>query len=354
MTSEFQSARHRILQDGWNTTCYQILNPGIRRWHRSNSVVGYVEIGRRRIVAGAPVCPKHELKQTLLEFERESGEVVCYFGAEDRLFQQVAETSHYSFTVLGAQPVWKPQSWCAAVQQDSSLRAQLNRARNKGVQVKEWDALTATEHPALRAILASWLQTRGLPEMHFLVEPDTLGFLLDRRMFIATQEDRPIGFVTLCPIPTRKGWLTEQFVRIPDAPNGTVELMLHTAVEQIASEGAEMMTMGMVPLSQKTPRNPTDPAWLKITVNWVRQHGRRFYNFDGLQYFKDKFHPDHWDPIYVITTERQIQPKTLYAITKAFTRKSPLLSIVQGSWRAIKQEARWLMLGSNSLERHRH
>ncbi len=353
MTTEFQTARQKVLQDGWNTTCYQILNPGIRRWHSSNSVVGYVEHSGRRIVAGAPVCDKSDLDQALREFEAGAKRKVCYFGAEERLYRCSSDRKGYSCTVLGAQPVWSPASWRRAVERDASLRAQLNRAQNKGVRVVEWDAEAATNHATLRSILASWLKTRGLPELHFLVEPDTLGFLEDRRVFVAMQGQVPVGFATLCPIPTRNGWLTEQFVRCPQAPNGTVELMVDTAVRQVGGEGADMVTMGMVPLSRKAAASQTDPGWLRFTMNWVRAHGRRFYNFDGLEWFKNKFHPDSWDPIYAISTESVVTPRTLYAIASAFTRTSPVLALGQGALRALRQEAQWLMLRRNSLERHR-
>ena len=50
-------AREIILKLGWNSTSYQIINPGIQRWFSSKneSVVGYVSGNGRRIVAGAPV-----------------------------------------------------------------------------------------------------------------------------------------------------------------------------------------------------------------------------------------------------------------------------------------------------------
>jgi phosphatidylglycerol lysyltransferase len=340
--SELERARRLVLDHGWNTTCYQILNAGIQRFHLDDAVVGYVRNHRTKIVAGAPVCPEESLPEVLRTFEAASTDSVCYFGAEERVFRYASANGNYSYTVLGAQPVWSPASWIRAVHGDASLRAQLNRARNKAVVVSEWDRTSATDNPALRKVLGQWLSTRGLPEMHFLVEPDTLGFLSDRRVFVAERDGHPVGFTVLCPIPDRSGWLTEQFVRGKGAPNGTVELMVDAAIRQIGAEGAEMVTMGMVPLSRRVPRNPDDPGWLRFTMNRVRAHGRRFYNFDGLEWFKAKFHPDRWDPIYAVSTEPRISVGTLNAIASAFTRIPPWLAIGIGAWRALKQEARWL------------
>lgn len=305
--------------------------------------MGYVRHRNMRIVAGAPVCTESSVPDVLREFESTSKESVCYFGAEERVYRHAVTAGGYSHTVLGAQPVWSPASWIRAVDGDRTLRAQLSRARNKSVTVAEWKEGAATDHPALRTILAQWLSTRGLPEMHFLVEPDTLGFLRDRRVFVAERDGQPVGFTVLCPIPDRNGWLTEQFVRGKDAPNGTVELMVDSAIRQMGREGAEMVTMGMVPLSRYAPRSDTDPRWLRFTMSWVRAHGRRFYNFDGLEWFKDKFHPDRWDPIYAVSTDPSISLRTLNAIASAFTRIPPWLAVTMGAWRAVKQEARWLV-----------
>jgi hypothetical protein len=76
--------------------------------------------------------------------------------------------------------------------------------------------------------LREWLAAKGLPPLHFLVEPDTLSHLFDRRVFAAELGGEVIGFVLLSPVPTRNGWLFEQFVHRPGSPNGTVELMIDT------------------------------------------------------------------------------------------------------------------------------
>src|SRR5207253_10468586 len=118
----------------------------------------------------------------------------------------------YSTVVLGAQPVWNPQTWAETVGKVPSLRQQFNRARNKGVVVEEWPVERANGSPELRRVLEQWLQTRGLPPLHFLVEPETLSLLDGRRVFVASMQAEVVGFLVASPIPVRNGWLTEQFI----------------------------------------------------------------------------------------------------------------------------------------------
>jgi phosphatidylglycerol lysyltransferase len=341
-------ARAIVLRHGWNATAYQILNPGIDLWFSAagDAVVGYVTHAGVRVVAGAPVCEAARLPAVAREFEEEAaarGERVCYFGAGTRLESALREGPRRSTVLLGAQPLWRPASWPGIVQRRSSLRAQLNRARNKGVSVAELDGGAAgTGEGALRRLLGEWLATRGLPPLHFLVEPDTLGALADRRVFVAERGGSPVGFLVASPVPQRRGWLVEQLIRGRGAPNGTNELMVDAAMRALAADGADYVTLGLAPLSRRArvPDFP-HPLWLRAVLAWTRLHGRRFYNFEGLDAFKAKLEPDAWEPLYAISTERRFSPRTLYAIAAAFSEGSPVALVARAILGAARQEMRW-------------
>jgi lysylphosphatidylglycerol synthetase-like protein (DUF2156 family) len=345
--ADLSLTRRLVMRFGWNATSYQIVNPGICRWFSANkdAVVGYVRKAHVRVVAGAPICDQSELLEVIHDWEtqsQQSGDRVCYFGAAGRVEEILSHEGGYSKVVLGAQPVWDPANWEKVIESNSSLRAQLNRARNKGVSVSEWSASEASNNPELQRILKEWLQTRGLPPLHFLVEPQTLSMLQDRRVFVALQSGKPVGFTVLSPVPKRNGWLTEQFPRGKSAPNGTVELLLDFAARTVAREGASYFTMGLVPLSSRVSPTAETPWWLRLILKWVRAHGRRFYNFGGLEWFKNKFEPDYWEPIYAISKEQTFSFRSLYAIAAAFSDGSPLWAVVRGTGRALKQEMKWL------------
>jgi len=342
-----------VLRYGWNATAYQILNPGIEHWFSGSgdAVVGYVRVRGVRVVAGAPVCPGERLAGVAAEFERDAaraGDRTCYFGAGARLETLYGADPASAFVVLGAQPVWDPAGWPEVVARHASLRAQLNRARNKGVRVAEWPAGDTARYPALRRCLAEWLSTRGLPPLHFLVEPNTLDNLADRRLFVAERDGAAVGFLVASPVPARRGWLAEQIVRCGGAPNGTNELMVDAAMRALAAAGSAYVTLGLAPLSRHAPADtvPAErvrhPLWLTFVLGWVRAHGRRFYNFEGLDAFKAKLRPHDWEPIYAISREARFSPRTLYAIAGAFSGGSPVALITRALGRAVVQEVRKL------------
>ena len=341
-------ARELVLEYGWNSTSFQIVNPGIERWfsRAGDAVVGYVVSNGVRVVVGAPVCEKERLADVVNEFEaaaRRKSERVCYFAAETRLESLLSGNAGYSNVLPGAQPVWHPAFWTENVSQHRSLRAQQNRARNKGVSVTEWPIERARSHPQLAACLHQWLDSKGLPPLHFMVESDTLARLENRQVFVAERDEDVMGFVVLSPIARRNGWLFEQFPHRPGAPNGTVELMIDTAMRNLGERGYDYATLGLSPLSKRANiALDKQPFWLRFALGWIRKHGRRFYNFDGLDRFKAKHRPERWEPVFAVSNESQVHLRTLYAIAGAFSGNAPLGMLSSGIAKAARTELRWL------------
>lgn len=345
MASEQPEAAIRalVMRYGWNSLSYQILNPGIQHWIAPEAAVGYVEAGGYRVAAGAPLCATERLLSAVRAFEqdaRRDGLRVCYFGAQDRLLRAIAEDS--TCLRIGAQPVWNPQRWPAILATHAPLRAQLARARNKGVIVER--SSESERRPDLDRCLAAWLDGRGLPPMHFLVEPVILSNLHDRLLFVACQHGSVVGFLIATPIPLRGGWLIEQIVRGRGAPNGVAELLLDTAMRALLDRGAAMVTLGLAPLACRVEDQGAElPLLTRALFGWARAHGRRFYNFHGLETFKAKFQPDAWEPVYVISRESHFSLRTLYAIVGAFAGMSPIRFLSYALWRAGRQEIGWAL-----------
>jgi len=341
-------ARELVLAFGWNSTSFQIVNPGIKRWFSDDgeAVVGYVPAAGFRLVAGAPVCRLDRMPEIVAAFELDAkrcDQKVCYFCAESRLEEATSQSSKHSKFLLGAQPAWNPKDWRRLVENHKSVRAQLNRARNKGVAVTEYSTERASGDDRLDKCLHQWLASKPLPPLHFLVEPETLKRLQNRRIFVAERQDEVVGFVTLSPVAQRQGWLFEQFPHRPGAPNGTVELMIDAAMWAIAADGCDYATLGLAPLSRRAEVEPFhNPLWLDIVLAWLRKHGQRFYNFDGLDAFKAKLKPDVWEPVFAVSNESRVSFQTLYAIASAFSGNAPFRMLSGGLVKAAATEFRWL------------
>jgi phosphatidylglycerol lysyltransferase len=342
--SDWFAARDLVLRYGWNAVSYQILNPGMRLWFSRDrdAVAGYVSFGRVWTVAGAPVCDQARLPNVAAELEAAAGAHgarVVFFGAGTRLEQVYGQQSDRALLRIGAQPAWAPSAWPDIVRNKASLRAQLNRARNKGVEVREWPSERAGKSSVLRDVLREWLETRGLPPLHFLVTPDLLDTLGDRRVFVAERAGDVVGFLVATRIPARNGWLVEQWPRRRSAPNGTTHLLVDAAMRAFDAEGSDYATLGLSPLSEYAGTvGDGQPAWLRIFLHWLRAHGRRLYNFRGLEAFKASARPMAWEPIFAIVPGGRVTPFTLRAIAGAFSDGSPERLLARAVVSAIGRE----------------
>jgi phosphatidylglycerol lysyltransferase len=309
---------------GWNATSYQILNPGFSYWlaPADDAVVGYIERHGVRVVGGAPICAPARFGDVVTAFEHDATAAGCgvaYFAAEVRL-AGFARADHRRVTFpIGAQPVWSPASLLREFATHASLRAQLSRARNKGVITRHVPVVGADLAAALRVPLDEWIHRRALPPLHFLIETETLDDLVDRRVVVAECGGAVVGFLVATPIPARNGWLIEQLVRGARAPNGTAELLLHHATSLLDDENAAMVTLGLAPLARRgTPVVQRAPAWTPILLRRLRAHGRRFFNFEGLEQFKAKFGGSSWEAVYLSMGRGTGTARALVAVTEAF------------------------------------
>ena len=79
-----------------------------------------------------------------------------------------------------------------------------------------------------------------------------------------------------------------------------------------------------------------------MLLAWLRKHGARFYNFDGLDAFKAKLRPEKWEPVFAVSNEPSVSFRTLYAIASAFSGNAPVRMVTGGLGRAVLTEIKYL------------
>lgn len=345
MAPSLATARELVLTYGWNSTVYQILNPGIDHWFTADrsAVVGYTKRGRVLLAAGAPVCAPGRLSETCTSFEsfaRDQGCAVCYVCAGGRMRNLLEHSGRHSLIALGAQPVWDPRDWPGFLRRQATLRRQLNRSRNKAVEVEAFDPARAAQDPAIHALFSEWLRSRPLPPLRFLASPGVLGGCMRDRVFlVAKRHGQLVAFLAASPVPARNGYLVEVLARSQAAPNGTAELLIDAAMRRFALESRGYVTLGLVALARAADceiRN--NPAWVRGLMRFARAHANRFYHFRGLEHFRSKLGPQCWEAMYAISNEHRFSPGTLYAVGSAFSEISPWLAVGIGALRAAGVE----------------
>jgi phosphatidylglycerol lysyltransferase len=149
--------------------------------------------------------------------------------------------------------------------------------------------------------------------MGFLVQVDPLTLLEEHRIYLAEQGERLVGFLTAAPIFTRPGWLLQNLIRAPEAPNGTTELLVDHAMRDAAGQSGEdspMVTLGLAPLAGQVV-----PA-----LRLARSAGSVLFDFEGLRAFKARLRPSRWSPIHLVYPPDQGAVRTTLDVLEAFAR----------------------------------
>ena len=320
-TPAMQHAREIVLRYGSGSFCCRILQAGFEYWfsRKTCAVIGYKKRGRYLVCGGEPACSQKEYREVLFEFElwaRRQGLEVIYFGVE----KAEARPHHrYSSIVLGAEPIWEPSYWNACMEQSAGLRKQLRRATNKGIAIVEIAAGAATARDSMRRTLARWVASRAMPPLGFLadVRPP---FVADEQQVILAglQHGQMVAYITACPIPQVRGYLIDQIVRTPDAPNGTSELLIDAMMCRLHRLGTQFVSLGLVALSTNAPKAPMEASWLGMAQRLARRFGSQWYNFAGLEAFRSRLRPQRWEPLYMIFSRRLTGWEAAYGAASAF------------------------------------
>ena len=343
MDPSLATVRELVLTYGWNSTAYQILNPGIEHWLApgNRAAAGYTRRGRVLLAAGAPVCAPETLRDVCAEFEafgRTQGCRVCYVCAGERMRGALSASAEHSVIALGAQPTWDPRDWPEFLERHASVRRQLRRSRNKAVEVESADPVRDAADPELRAVFEEWLEGRPLPPLRFLAAPDILrAGARDRVLLVARRHGRAVAFLAASPIAARNGYLIELLARSRSAPNGTSELLIDSAMRRFAAERRGYLTLGLVALARAADREMRgNPLWLRAIMRFARAHANRFYHFRGLEHFRTKLAPRGWEPVYAISNEKRFSARTLYSMAAAFSGMPPWLAIGIGAAKSVR------------------
>ncbi len=295
---------------GWNATSFQILDTGFEYWFDGDDAcVAYVDTGGAWVVAGAPITELSRLEAVAANFAaaaRRHQRRCLFFAVEPRL----ASATTLSLLHIGEQPLWDASKWSATIQRTASVRQQLARARHKKVThraISSEEVAGGPARDAIDALIRRWLDERRLAPMSFLVGRQPFRFVNEHRYWIAEREGAVVGFLDAVPVFARRGWLFQSFIRDPLAPNGTVELLIDTAMRTVAAEGCRHVTLGLAPLAAAQ-------GWLRLT----RDLSKALYDFGGLHSFKAKLRPTAWDPIYLAYPRGTSRTLALYDALVAF------------------------------------
>ena len=332
---------------GYNAHSLVSIAPGAMLWSTPeiNGAIIYSEFGRVWLAAGEPLAredDKAELARKFAAQARRHNRVVAFVPATSK-FAGSIESRDFSAVKVGAAPYFDLQTWNPRGDQAKKMRAEVNQARRAGVTVESLERFDDHVKQEAAELCLRWLgKRRTATSFGWLMALDPFRHAEQKKYFIARANGKLVGFLAASPIPTRKGWYLEDVLRDTDAPTGTATLLVFEALKALKQSGAELATLGTVPLAKEGPdENSTEHPVVARALEIAAKRLSGFYNFEGLRRFKSKFAPTWWESEYVVAQRgTAIPPRVANAIMRALIpRGLPQLLTRQGL-RLIRRKSR--------------
>ena len=304
---------------------------------RSHSFL-YAKTRTFAVAAGNPLCsPDHYSLHIKMfeEMQASCGRKVSFFGIDEECAYSCP--AQYCHAYIGSEPWWNLALWHSRQETNKSVRNSLQSALRQGCQARE----ALPQNTALLSecdhIRACWLQTKHLPPLHFVA--DTALRLEGKRLFVIECARKVLAYSIVNQVwksfeGSPAEYRIEHFVRSPDAPNGTMELLICHVAETLAKEGIAKMSLHFAPFSRKAPSGlPVSMRSLAMEryLRAMERFGGHWYNTRGLERFKAKFLPDVWKPLYCSFSREEHPLPVLTALTEVFFEAG----LPQALWRIV-------------------
>jgi phosphatidylglycerol lysyltransferase len=177
------------------------------------------------------------------------------------------------------------------------LRQAASRAEREGL---EFSIIPAVDVPAielaLRAVSDDWLRTKNVGEKRFSLGFYQADYIRHFPVAIVRQGATILAFANILATANKTELSVDLMRHLAKVPHGTMDFLFAQLLLWGKAEGFRYFNLGMAPLAGFTPHRLA-PAWTRMGSLLFR-HGERFYNFQGVHRFKNKYRPE-WRPRYL-------------------------------------------------------
>ena len=201
------------------------------------------------------------------------------------------------------------------------MRAAFNRHTREGYRAElHAPPLDDALLQELRTTSDEWLSTMGESEMQF-----SLGWFEDDYirnspvMAVHTAGGLITAFANITSEYQRNEATIDLMRHRRDVEWGTMDFLFVSLFQWARQQGYDTFNLGLSGLAG-VGASPGAPP-IERTLRYISRHASRFYNFQGLYQFKDKFHPE-WSPRYLIYPGAASLPLVGSALVRAHSGDS--------------------------------
>lgn len=260
----------------------------------------YAVEGRSWVAMGDPVGRDDRARQELVWTFRER----CERGGGWPVFYQVTPDDldlylevGMSLLKIGEEARVRLEQFSLDGKSKKVLRNTVNKLARDGVRMEIVpQAQVPALLPQLKPISDAWLREKRVREKGFSLGAFDERYLARTPMAVVWQNDRMVAFANVLLTDSMEEASVDLMRYLPDAPPGLMDYLFVELMQWSKAQGYRWFNLGMAPLSGLQSRRQA-PLWNRFGA-LIFGRGERFYNFQGLHRYKDKFDPE-WEPRYL-------------------------------------------------------
>lgn len=287
----FEQRFEYLRQFGTHCMAFSTLQPGMRYFDMPG--VGYIAYRQycgTRFALGDPVCAFADIPRITGQALREHRRT-CFVQVREHTAMMLRDEFGLRILHMGVETLLPLARWNLTGKRKQVVRTARNQAAQRGITVEEDDRIPREE---IERVSGAWLDTRRVRgrQMSFLVRPLDRRLDRDARLFVARREGEMTGFAVFDPIYSQGriiGYTPDITRSSEDFKQGVYYCLMLAAAERFKSEGAEILNLGLSPLSTSNGTPRSESRLVTRGLDLLFERGSRFYNFKGVCFTKSRF-----------------------------------------------------------------
>ncbi len=261
------------------------------------------------IALGDPVGGSDTDRQELIwEFKRQAGDEGCkavfYEIAPDHLNWYV--DAGFNLFKLGEEARIPLAEFDLQGPKRAKLRHALNRAKRENLEFSiHYPPHSDELLDELEEISDEWLSLKHVSEKSFSLGRFNREYLQHFPLALVQEDGKLSAFANVMLSGTKAEASIDLMRHRKDADSSTMDFLFIELIMALKQEGYGEFSLSMAPLSG-FQKSEYGRLWDRFG-HFVYKNGKRFYNFEGLRRFKQKFDPV-WIPRYLATSQKGVGP----------------------------------------------
>ncbi len=270
-------------------------------------IYAYLQTGKTTLFVLEPLVPP---TSDLSFFEETWAEVktalqvktAAFFGVYESFKNKIVSEREFQVLKIGHEPWIDLNHYAPKGNTSKGVRAARNQAVRLGARVEEW---FPKKDPPLKAhfeaVALSWSRKPFFSLPGFLNTSKPLERSESRRYFVAYSGQNEVqGFLIANPMGKADALLLESLILKPNAIRGLGEVLVLEAFERLSKEGIHRASLGKVLSLENDSTAPWPlPTFVLMVVRLIRPLTFLLLNAEGIETFRKRFKPFHWEPTFI-------------------------------------------------------